>query len=424
MFASRSLPIRRTGITFAIALAALLTACDDTLTAPSIPGPVSTVQVIGTASPLTAGAQRTLNARLRDLDGTVLTGRSVAWTSSDVSVATVTATGLVTGVSAGATTIVARSEGREGSMRIVVQAAPVASIELSESSFILTRNSTRLVHAEARDAQGRPVTNVWLEWISEDPSVATVTSSGHVRAVASGETRIVARSGGREASVTVRVPVSIANVLVIPADQPLSIGAHSQYQVMAFDDRGREIDASRAIWSSSDPSVAIVSANGVVSGIGRGTAAITARLMYATGSAMVTVRSNNWHFEANLFHPPLVVKSDTITRSEHVLVMNETRLVRASFSYSAVTKAWTFSGELVHSNRSELQGNVIWRETGRQTVSDYGTGTEYHMYTGAILMRSAQTNAIQFSFLPGVDFGDLEGTVRGFPVSAQIVLQR
>ncbi len=424
MYASLALPLRRCVFPLVLGLSAVLTGCSDAATAPIVQAPVATVQIAGPVSALTVGDDRTLTAQLRDAGGATLTGRTVTWMSSDNLIATVSSAGRVTAVSVGTATIVARAEGRVGSFNLVVQAAPVASIQLSETQLLLNRNETRLVHYELRDAQGRPVVNVELNWTSEDESVATVTSSGHVRAVASGETRVVARVGSREAFVTVRVPVSIANVQVVPSEQPVSIGSNMQFTVKAFDDRGREIDASQAVWSSSDQSVALVSSSGVVTGVGRGTAVIRAAVMYASGSTSVTVRSNNWHFESNLFQPPVVVRSDTVTQTEHVLVIKESQLVNAWFSYNSNTTAWTFSGEVVHTERSELQGNVIWRETGRQTVHDNGTGKEYDVYTGSILMRSAQTKEVQFGFIPFEDRASLAGTVRGFPVAVSIPLQR
>lgn len=424
MYASRALPLRRSFYFLMAGLSVVLTACSDASTAPVVDVPVASVMIVGSTDALAAGEQRTLSVQLRDASGAELPGRTVSWSSSDELVATVSATGRVTAVSAGTVTIVARAEGRAASAELEVRPAPVAEIRLSETQFTLRRNEVRLVHADLRDAQGRPVINVNLDWTSEDPSVATVTSSGYVRAVASGETRVIARVGSRQAVVIVRVPLTIARVEVVPSSEPLSVGSNVQFAVKAFDDRGREIDASQAVWSSSDPSVALVSSSGVVTGVSRGSAVIRAAVQYASGVTTVTVRSNNWHFESNLFQPPEVLRSDTVTQTGQVLVINESRLVNAWFSFNTSTRAWTFSGEVVHSERNELQGNVIWRETGRQTVQDHGTGREYDWFSGAILMRSARTDTVAFRFLPFQDRATLQGTVRGFPVDVAIPLQR
>jgi uncharacterized protein YjdB len=64
-----------------------------------------------------------LVAITRDKDGNVLTGRQIAWSSSDGQVATVSQTGHVTGMAAGMARITAMTEGEKGSARISV--APV-----------------------------------------------------------------------------------------------------------------------------------------------------------------------------------------------------------------------------------------------------------------------------------------------------------
>ena len=64
-----------------------------------------------------------LNAEPRSANGTALTGRTVTWASSDVSVASVSATGLVTGVAPGSVTITAISEGVDGTATVTVLAS-------------------------------------------------------------------------------------------------------------------------------------------------------------------------------------------------------------------------------------------------------------------------------------------------------------
>ena len=63
---------------------------------------------------LPTGTSRPLAATLRDAAGAVLTGRTVAWQSSNAAVATVSAAGVVTQVTDGTVTITATSEGISG----------------------------------------------------------------------------------------------------------------------------------------------------------------------------------------------------------------------------------------------------------------------------------------------------------------------
>jgi len=82
--------------------------------------PVATVTVSPSSGTVGVGQVLQLAATLRDASGNVLTGRTVTWSSNLLSVASVSGSGLVTGLLAGSTTITATSEGQSGSASITV----------------------------------------------------------------------------------------------------------------------------------------------------------------------------------------------------------------------------------------------------------------------------------------------------------------
>jgi len=84
------------------------------------PIPIAAVVVTpSVAAVIVAGTQQ-LAASTIDAGNNVLTGRSITWTTSDPAKATVSATGLVTGVAIGTVTITATSEGKTGTAAITV----------------------------------------------------------------------------------------------------------------------------------------------------------------------------------------------------------------------------------------------------------------------------------------------------------------
>jgi len=90
----------------------------------AVVAPVASVSVApGPASLLVGGTQQ-LAATLKDASGNVLTGRSVAWTSSNAAVATIGGSGLVTAIAAGSATITAASGGKSGTATITVTTQP------------------------------------------------------------------------------------------------------------------------------------------------------------------------------------------------------------------------------------------------------------------------------------------------------------
>ncbi len=86
--------------------------------------PVATVTVSPATVSLGVGATQSLTATMRDASGNILTGRAVTWSSSAPLLATVSGSGLVTGVVVGTASITATSEGQSGSAAVTVTALP------------------------------------------------------------------------------------------------------------------------------------------------------------------------------------------------------------------------------------------------------------------------------------------------------------
>jgi len=86
--------------------------------------PVATVTVSPASASIGVAGTQQLAATLRDANGTVLTGRTVTWASNNVLVASVSGSGLVTGLVVGSATITATSEGKSGTASITVTALP------------------------------------------------------------------------------------------------------------------------------------------------------------------------------------------------------------------------------------------------------------------------------------------------------------
>jgi trimeric autotransporter adhesin len=89
------------------------------------PRPVASLVITPPQASVLVARTTQLSAQPLDATGTLLTGRTITWSSSDVTVARVDAAGLVTGVAPGAATIVATSEGRSAQSAVTVALPPV-----------------------------------------------------------------------------------------------------------------------------------------------------------------------------------------------------------------------------------------------------------------------------------------------------------
>jgi alpha-tubulin suppressor-like RCC1 family protein/uncharacterized protein YjdB len=99
------------------------------------PVPVASVTVSPSSATIQVGATQQLTATLKDANGTTLTGRTVSWSSSNTAVATVSSSGLVSGVAAGGpVTITAAVEGKSGTAQVTVSPAP-SFVRLAAANF-------------------------------------------------------------------------------------------------------------------------------------------------------------------------------------------------------------------------------------------------------------------------------------------------
>lgn len=90
--------------------------------------PVASVTVTLPNANLGVGSTMQAVATLRDANNNILTGRTVTWASGNTAFATVSTSGLVTGVAAGATTITATSGGVSGSANLTVVAQSSSTV--------------------------------------------------------------------------------------------------------------------------------------------------------------------------------------------------------------------------------------------------------------------------------------------------------
>src|SRR5437660_4125176 len=117
---------------------------------PPSPAPVATVTVSPSTVSGSVGQTAQLTATLKDSSGTVLTGRTITWSSSNTAIAGVSASGLVTASGAGTAAITATSESKTGSATVTVTAGsppPPVSTKFAIGDRVQVVNGTLNVRA-------------------------------------------------------------------------------------------------------------------------------------------------------------------------------------------------------------------------------------------------------------------------------------
>jgi uncharacterized protein YjdB len=231
-----------------------------------------------------------ITAQVLDGLGRVIPNSPITWSSSDVAIATVSSSGLVTGVLTGKATISAASGGHTGTAQVTVTPVPVDSVVVTPSAPFLVLGRSTTLTAQALSASGQPLTGRTVTWSSSTPGIAAVSPSGMVTGVSVGSTIVFASIDGvlGWANVTV-VPVPVATVTVSPVTSNVAIGATAQLTATLRDASGNTLSGRVIAWTSSQTSVATVTATGVVTGVSAGTATISATSENQVGTATVTV---------------------------------------------------------------------------------------------------------------------------------------
>jgi uncharacterized protein YjdB len=262
----------------------------DTASVTIVQTPVASVSVDPAVATVPVGGISQLTATTRDAAGNVLTGRAVTWSSDAPTVASVSATGAVSGIAAGSATITATSEGKSGSAAITVAVVPVASVVVAPATANLRVGTQALFIATPEDASGNALSGRTITWSSDAPSVASVGVDGLVSAIGSGSATITATSEGKSGSSSVTVSaVPVASVTVTPSSASLRVGASVQLSAATKDSANNVLNGRSVTWSSSAPTVATVSASGLVSAVAVGSATITAMSEGKSGTAAIAV---------------------------------------------------------------------------------------------------------------------------------------
>jgi len=207
------------------------------------------------------------------------TDKSVTWTSSKESVATVDENGVVTAYDvAGTAKITAvTANGKKATCSVTV-GAPADTVELTSSITSMAVDKTITLKAKAsRTDESKPVsTAVTFEIISGEEFV-TIDAKGKVKGIAEGEAvvRATAEAGTEDAyeDVTIRVCVPATKVALNTTKAVMVLGGE-QLQLEAV--MLPEENTDKLFWSSSNEEVATVDENGLVTAHSVGSVKITA----------------------------------------------------------------------------------------------------------------------------------------------------
>ena len=293
--------------------------------------------------------------------------QSVAWSSTQTTVAGISVTGLVSAASGGMTTITAASGGITGFASLNVSSLALASITVTPASPSIALGTNQQFAATATYADGSTLDlSNSVSWTSALSSVATINATGFASSAATGHSTITATVVGVNGSTTLTVtPATLVSIAVSLSTPSIPLGTTVQFDALGtFTDGTTQNVSGSAQWTTSNSSVATVSnasgTMGLATSVASGQSTISASLGNVSGSAVLTVGS-------------AALTSITITPAIPSIALG-------------TTQQFTATGTFTDGTQQNLTASVTWSSAilAVATVSSTGLGTALSVGTSSI----------------------------------------
>lgn len=229
---------------------------------------------------LSVGQSYLVDYTLR-LEPAEATQPQLVWESSDPSVLSVDQNGLVTALKTGKATLTL-SGGEASASCAVTVTVPAESLAFAQESYQVSMGKTLVLPITALPEGA----NESYSWESSDTAVATVGADGTVTAVAPGTVTITVTGANATASCTVTVTVPPERIVLSQEELSLNVGSTQPLAAVVMPENATD---KQVTWESSDTAIVTVGADGTVTAVAPGSAAVTVRCGEVTASCTVTV---------------------------------------------------------------------------------------------------------------------------------------
>lgn len=212
------------------------------------------------------GSTVTLNYVLSPSDS----GAQLTWSSLDTKIATVTQKGVVSGIKAGQTYIILKTDDGQVATALVTVTQKASGITLDVYNVTVGVGDSYTVTAKPNPSTS---TETSFTWTSKDPTIATV-KDGVVTGVKAGQTIVLVKSSrGAVEYLYVTVQQDVLGMTLNYNKKEIAKGKTFTLKAVFNPEK---VTNTNVKWSSSDEKIATVNTSGKVKGIKGGTAVITA----------------------------------------------------------------------------------------------------------------------------------------------------
>lgn len=334
---------------------------------PPAPQIVSVQLLPGQSSvPLGRAQQFTATAKYSDGSSQDVTS-TVAWSSADSAVATVSPSGLATSKSVGNVMITASLKSVAGTASLSVTPAALTSIAVDppQASLPVGANQQFIATGTYTDGSHQDLTR-HATWRSSAPEVASVTPSGLATGNSAGNGNISASFTGIAGLGAITVTnAALISVDVFPDAASIAAGNKQRFTAIGNYSDGSQTDLTRQVaWTSSAPEIATINPLGVAKGKVPGKGTITAALNDVAGSGALKV-----------------------TPAELVSIEVNPQRVSVLFGKS---QQFSATGTFTDGSKRDLTSTVAWSSSSPQVANVSPAGLANTKDTGTTNIAAAQ----------------------------------
>lgn len=328
---------------------------------------------------------------------------AITWSSSAPATMSVSSAGLATGLSLGAAQVRATSGAITGVSNVnIITAIQHIYVSRDSAGFSSAASDTfnmaalqlhRSYRAVAYDTLNNPIPGLTFTWVSSNPSVASIDSSGPATAralsLANGSDFIQASAQGVTGSAVLTVQQVLASIAITPASPSIAVSGSVALTARGKDSNNQFIAGGTFTWASASPSIATVaSGTGVVTGVALGTSNITASSGAITSPAdVVTVSAS--------VPPAISFGRDTVSvgrgSSAQVPILLSTPSaspVVVSLAVADTFAYWSASSVTIPANQTSINAQINGHNAGTTHITATDNASVYAPATSVLAVQA------------------------------------
>ena len=217
---------------------------------------------------------------------------SASWDSLDSTVASVDSKGIVTGVKAGTTTIIATDRSITG--KISIRVRDLRSISITPQSKTISTGAQQQFTAIGHFSDGPENITSLVTWSTAPAGIAIISSAGMATGVAFGTSTITANLQGTLGITTLTVfSPNLISIEVTPSKSVIIKGGKQQFTATGHYNGGFTQDITKdVVWESSVSFAATISSTGSSTGLATGASTFTSAITSEITAKLGTTSSN------------------------------------------------------------------------------------------------------------------------------------